>query len=60
MDTYELRAAMHGATSTVEPRPGLAKDVLRGGIRRKRKRTVTIVAAVAAVVTAASVTTVAT
>ncbi len=60
MDTDELRAALHGATSTLEPRAGLAKDVLRGGIRRKRKRTVTIVAAVAAVVAAASVTTVVT
>jgi hypothetical protein len=60
MDSDELRSVLRGATTELEPRPGLTGDVLRGGKRRKRRRRTTVVAVVAAVAAAASVTTVAT
>jgi hypothetical protein len=60
MDTDELRTVLRGATIDLEPRAGLAQDVVRGGIRRQRRRRVTVVGAVAAVAVAIGVTSLAT
>lgn len=53
MNTEELRAAMRGATTDLEPRPSLTKDVLVGGARRKVRRRITLVAVAAVAATAA-------
>lgn len=58
MNTEELSEHLHHATETLEPPPGFADTVLRGGRRRRgRRRTVVAasVVAVAAVATSATV-----
>lgn len=56
METKDLNAHLRAATTDLEPRPGFAADVLRGGRRRRTRNRIMIgAAAVATVAIAAAV-----